>query len=345
MSVHVMGSDMTLSEMVRRENPDGSMADLIDVISKESPILMDAKVTECNNGTSHEATRIATKPSGSERGYNSGVSKEAGVTEKVTEPTCMLDGLSQIDDALLRHSPDQLASRMSEDRLFLSGMEDTRADRLFNDDYGSTTVGDRSTYPLRINGFPFRSDYNTLSSSHVYDNAGGNASVTANKMSIWLVQWGMHKCNLIVPRNDTMGDGEFGVKMEDFGKEIVTDDASKSFPAWQTWFETHFGLFIWDPRCVKRICNISNTNVDGVDDFSFNEDYLIEAYMSMKYNRQGITIYASESVLTQMWIRGKDKSNVYFRNDKDQFGQPMTYFLNAPIRQLDALGVEEATIT
>ncbi len=344
MSVHVFGSDMTLSEMVRRENPDGTFADLIDVISKESPILMDAMVTECNNGTSHKATRVASKPSGEERGYNSGVTQEAGVTSTVIEPTCMLDGLSQIDDAILRHSPDQLAARMSEDNLFLSGMEETRADRLFNDDSGSTTVGDRATYPLRINGFPFRSDYNVLSSEHVFDNAGGNASATANKMSMWLVQWGNHKVNLTVPRNDSMAGGQFGVKMDDFGREIVTDAAGKKFPAWQTWFETHFGLFIWDPRCVKRVVNISSTNIDGVDDFSFNEDSLIRAYMSMKYQRQGVVIYATEEVLTQMWIRGKDKSNTNFRNDKDQFGQDVTFFNNAPIRQLDALGTTEATI-
>jgi hypothetical protein len=296
-------------------------------------------------GTSHKCTRVASKPTGEERGYNSGVTKEAGITEVHIEPTCMLDGLSEIDTKILEHSPDQLAARMSEDGLFLSGMEQTRADRLFNDDDGSGTVGDRSTYALRINGFPFRSDYNTLSSEHVFDNAGGNASATANKMSIWLVQWGNHKVNLTFPRNDSLNGGKFGVKMDDFGKELVTDSAGKKYPAWQTWFETHFGLFIWDPRCVKRIVNISNTNIDGVDDYSFNENKLIEAYMSMKYQRQGIVIYAPENVLTQMWIRGKDKSNTQFRNDKDQFGQDVTFFNNAKIVQLDALGTTEATIT
>ena len=345
MSVHTFGSDMTLSEMVRREAPDGTLAELVDVISKENPILMDAKVTECNNGTSHKATRVASKPSGSERGYNSGVAKEAGVTDTVTEPTCMLDGMSQIDDAILRHSPDKLAARLQEDQLFLSGIEETRSDRLFNNDSGSTTVGDRAAYPLRINGFPFRSDYNTISSEHVIDAAGGNASLTANKMSIWLIQWGYKKCNLIFPRNDSLQGGQYGVKMEDFGKVIVDDEAGKKYPAWQTWFESHFGLFIWDPRCIKRIVNFSSTNIDGVDDFSFDENYLIEAYMKMKYQRQGVVIYANETVLTQVWQRVNQKSNVNFHADKDQFGNPVMMFQNAPIRQIDALGTTEATIT
>lgn len=345
MSVHTMGSDMTLSEMVRRENPDGSLAELVDVISKENPIMQDARVTECNNGTSHKAVRVATKPGGAERGYNSGVSKEAAVTETIIEPTCMLDGMSQIDDALLRHSPDKLAARLQEDQLFLSGMEETRANRLFNNDSGGTDVGDRATYPLRINGFPFRSDYNALSSAHVIDNAGGNASVTANKMSIWLIQWGFRKVNLIFPRNDALPGGQYGIKMEDYGKVLVDDDASKKYPAWQTWFESHFGLFIWDPRCVKRIVNISSSNIDGIDDVSFDEAKLIEAYMKMKYQRQGIVIYTNETVLTQMWKRVNDKSNVNFHPGKDPFGNPIMMFQNAPIRQLDALGTTEATIT
>jgi hypothetical protein len=165
-------------------------------------------------------------------------------------------------------------------------------------------------------------------------------------MSIWLIQWGTKKVNLTFPRNDSMGNGnKYGITMEDMGKELVTDGAGNKFPAWRTWFETHFGLFIWDPRCVKRIVNISNTNIDGVDDFSFNENILIEAYNSMKYGQQGITIFTTEQVATQMWIRGNEKSNNNFYNDKDQFGRKVTMFNNAPIIQLDAMGTTEATIT
>jgi hypothetical protein len=336
---------MTLSEMVRREAPNGQMAQLVDVINEENPILMDAKVTECNEGTSHKATRIVSRPSGSERGYNMGIDAEAGVTETVTEPTCMLDGMSQIDDALLRHSPDKLAARLAEDKMFLSGIQQTMAYRLFNAISGGTEVGNRAAYSLRINGFPFRSDYNVLSSAHVVDNAGGNASATANKTSIWLIQWGFHKVNLTFPRNDALEGGEYGVKMTDYGRVIVTDGASKKYPAWQTWFECHFGLFVWDPRCIKRIVNISCSSIDGVDDVAFDETKLIEAYMKMKYGRQGVVIYANETVLTQIWKRVNEKSNVMFSQDKDPFGRKVAFFQNAPIRQVDAIGVTEATVS
>ena len=345
MSVHAFGSDLTLSEMVRRESPNGALADLIDVISEENPILQDAKVTECNEGTSHRFTRTVSMPSGAERGYNMGIDTEAGVTETLNEPTCMLDGMSQIDDAILRHSPKKLEARMQEDKFFLMGIEQTRAYRLFNNNSGGTAVGDRATYPLRINGFPFRADYNVLSSDHVFDNAGGNASATANKTSIWLVQWGYRKCNLIFPRNDAMPNTQYGVKMEDFGKVIVTDGASKKYPAWQTWFESHFGLCVFDPRCIKRVVNISTTNIDGVDDFSFDEEVLIDAYNSMVHSQQGIVIYTNKTVRAQMWKRLNSKSNVNFQPGTDPFGRAIIKFIDAPIRTLDCIGTTEATIT
>ena len=97
MAAIALGTSFTLAELIRREDPNGKLAQLVDVLSETNAILQDATFIECNNGTYHEDTRTATEPSGDERAYNEGVAAEAGVTEKVTEPTCMLDGLSEIE--------------------------------------------------------------------------------------------------------------------------------------------------------------------------------------------------------------------------------------------------------
>jgi hypothetical protein len=131
MAAIALGTSFTLAELIRREDPNGKLAQLVDVLSETNAILDDAIFIECNNGTYHEDTRTATEPSGDERAYNEGVAAEAGVTEKVTEPTCMLDGLSEIDAALLRHSPNELAARVMEDQFFLKGMSKTFVSRLF----------------------------------------------------------------------------------------------------------------------------------------------------------------------------------------------------------------------
>lgn len=336
-----LDTSLTLSEIIRRENPDGTLADLVDVINKQSALLKYATWIECNNGTYHEDTRTAFEPSGSERGYDMGVSKEAGGSEKVTEPTCMLDGFSEIDAAKLRHSPDELVARMQEDDFFLRGMSKTGVSRLFS--------GSRATNPLQINGINVRSFYNSLTSPdayrYVYDNAGGNASVTANKTSIYILQFGPKMLNLIYPRNDAAAGGtRYGIKIEDYGRALIPDAAGKKYPAWQTWFEFHFGLFIHDPRCIKRVVNISTTNIDGIDDFAFDEDALIEAVSDLEYNGENAMILCNRTVLAQMWKRVSGKANCWTQT-ADPFGKPVAQFNMIPIFREDQITNTQATVT
>jgi len=91
-----LGASLTLAEMIRRETPDGKLADFVDVLSQENRILEDITWIQCNNGTYHEDTLVAFEPGGSERAYNEGVTKEEvfqrlealrahGLVERLTE--------------------------------------------------------------------------------------------------------------------------------------------------------------------------------------------------------------------------------------------------------------------
>ena len=330
-------SNLTLSEIVNREDPKGGLADLVDVMSVNSSIVKTGTWEECNRGTYHEDTLVASRPSGSLRGYDMGVDKEASSTEKDMQPTCMLDGLSQIDSAKLQHSAGGGGPlRVQEDDLFMAGMAENVTTQILE--------GDRAgNYGLAIDGIVNRSDYNALALPNVYDNAGGDASATANKTFMLIMQWGAKKCNLIYPRNDPHGGGtQYGIKLRDFGEDIVTDAAGKSYPAWRTWFEAHFGLFIYDARCVKLIVNISTTNIDGIDDFSFNEDYLIDAYVDLRYPVERTYIYCNAAVEAQMWKRVKDKSNVNF-SEGTAFGSRVAMFNGIPIMREEKIGSTYAT--
>ena len=302
-----LGSCLTLTEMVRREDPKGRLADIVDVLSQRNNFFRDAIQEECNDGTSMSITRKATEPSGSERAYNQGVTPEAGVTEQVVEPTCMFCGLSEVDVALMEDSPDGPGpARAQEDGFFLAGLAKQVVSRCFD--------GNRSTSPMQVNGINNRSDYNALSSDFVYDNAGGNASATANKTSIYLIKWGKKRVTMDYPRNYKPGKKDFGIKMVDYGRQIITDAVvtTKKYPAYQTWFEIRFGLCIHDPRCIRRICNISTSNIDGIDDFSVNEDYLIDAITDMPDGIEGVIAYCNKVVFAQLWKRANSKGNASF---------------------------------
>jgi len=337
-----LGSNLTIAELQRREDPDGSMAELINTISEENHVLEHMTWIEANMGDYHEDTRLVSEPSGTERSYDEGVAKEAGVTEKILEPSCELASISEVDAKKYKRSSNPEGFRLQEDSLFLSGMTKTFVSRFFD--------GNRSTDVRRIYGINQRSDYNDLDSSYVYDNASGNASVTANKTSVYFIQFGHKKVNMFYPRGDPNSGGNMPVKMQDFGLSVIDQagtSQTKKYPAWQTWFDLSFGLFIHDPRCIKRICNISTSNIDGVDDVAWYEDPMIDAYNDLEYNGTGCVILCNRTVLAQAMKRANEKGNAFYTQPAGEgpFAHPVTYYEGIPMVRCDQITNTQATVT
>lgn len=350
MATLALGTDLTLMELIRREDPDGTLADIVDVISQENRILEDIKWIECNDGTWHQDTITATEPAGQERTYDEGVTKEAGVTELVREPTSMLNGISEVDNSKLLHTADPARARLIEDQFFLRGMAKTLVSRLFD--------GDRSTDPRRINGINTRSNYNSLTgtSGQVFDNpstiTGDTCADASVFTSIYFVQWGLKKVQCIYPRNDPQGQGGISpIKMEDFGKNIINQSGTsetKKYPAWQTWFGADFGLFISDYRCIKRVCNIAVSSINGTTYQGFHEEPLIDAYNQLEYNGEGAVIYCNRTVLAQAQKRANVKANALFTMQTEgegPFARPVTRFMGIEMKRVDQITSVQADIT
>jgi hypothetical protein len=339
-----LGVNLSIAEIVRREDPDGTLAQLIDVISQENHILDHIQWEEANNGDFHEVTRVVAEPAGQDRTYDLGVTKEAGITEKIVEPTQMMASLSEVDDRKFKRAANPDAFRLGEDGLFLKGMTKTFVSRLFD--------GSRGTNNLRINGINDSSrDYAALSSDYTYDQADGNASADANKTSVYFVQFGQGKVMLTYPRNNPAVGGTTPIKMEDFGKSIIDQSGTSGtlkYPAWQTWFSIDFGLAIYDPRCIKRIVNISTSNIDGVDDFAWSEDPMIDAYNDLEYNGEGAVIFCNRTVLAQAQKRANEKGNAFFTMQSEgegPFARPVTRFMGIPMERVDQITNTQSTIS
>lgn len=337
-----LGTTFTLAEMIRRESPAGELARIVNVLSQVNAIGQDSTWVPCNNGTYHEDTRRASEPSGGERAYNQGVTSEAGVTEKVTEPTCMFCGLSEVDAKIFQHSPNPIQARADEDAFFLDGLFKQHVSRLFD--------GSNAADPLQIDGINNRSDYNALSSDYVYDTAGGSCADDTVFTSIYIIQWGYKKVNLIYPRNDPNRGGALPIKREDYGKDLITDsdNSSAKFPAYRTWFEVDFGLFIHDPRCIKRICNIATSSIDGATYYSFDEDVMIDAYNDLEYGGEGAVIYCNRTVKAQMQKRANEKGNASFTQaveGEGPFAKPVLRWWGIPVREVAQITNTQADVT
>lgn len=354
MTTRALGTNLTLAELVRREDPDGTMADIVDVLSETNSIVMDATWMRCNDGSSNQNTRTVTEPTGAERMFGQGVQREAGVTEVTNEPTTLLSALSAPDADMMRQAPEgPEIARATEDAIFINGITKTHVSRIFD--------GDRAAFPLRVNGINNRADYNALSSDFVFDNAQGNASATANKTSIYFIQFGPKKVNWIYPRGmapntsgmeNAIGKSTVGpITMRDFGEELMQDPLNTTntamYPAFRTWFTIAFGIDIADPRMIKRICNISTTNIDGVDDFSFDEDLMIDAYNELEDGKRGAVIYCNRAILSQMMKRANEKGNAHWtvtEEGEGPFAQPVVRFWGIPVREVAQISNVQATV-
>ena len=336
-------SFISLIDLAHREHKD-KLLPLINLLGQRLDIIADASWQECNDGTSHKGNLASTEPTGTYRAYDEGIGAEAGTSTPYEEPTAMLDGIQKVDVKKIQHRANPLAVLAQYVGQYLAGMSKTFVNAIFE--------GDRLTDGKRINGINSRANYNTLSSEFVYDNSGGNASVTANKTSMYLIGWGNDlKVSMIYPNNDAPGAfnlenpsvSGLGIRIKDLGEILTQDSNSLDFLAFVTYLEAHFGLAIHDERYVRRVANISTTNIDGVDDFSFDENYMIDAMNDIP-DLENAFWYVPRIIRGQIRKRVNEKGNVFHRME-DPFGKNVEAIDGVPIRMVEQISIVGAKIT
>lgn len=325
MATNTVRSQLTLIEIAKRTN-NGNLLTIAEVMDETNEILKDAPMVEANQPTGHVITRRNSLPTGTFRKLNSGVSTEASSTTQLTEPMCLLDAISKVDEKLVELAPDPVSFRNGEDMSFVEGLGQSLADVVL--------YGNMGTYPERINGLATR--YDSLSFANVKDGGGTGSDTT----SIWIVQWdpvwGVH---FIYPR----GSKSMGINAIDMGVELVTDSGgTDQFRAYRTYFTCNMGIAIHDDRCVARYANIE-TAVGAAANI-FDEDILIRALRNLPHAGKGAVIYANRTILAQMDIRSKDKANVNYGTE-NVFGVPTTTFRGVPVRQVDAILNTESAVS
>lgn len=315
-------AQLTLIELAKR-TADQNLLDIVEVMTETNEILDDALWLEANQKMGHLGTVRNTLPSGTWRRLNKGIARKASSTRQIKEGIGMLEAYSVVDKKLVDLAPNPIVFRSGEDMAFVEGLSQDLADCIF--------YGDQSTTPEKFDGFTPR--YNALSLENVHDTGGTGDDNT----SLWIVQWGKHKVHLIYPG----GSASMGVKARDLGECTVLDDQAtpQEYQAYRTHFEVNAGMFIHDDRCVQRVCNIEVTGSTNIID----DNLIIAAKNNLPYKGVGAVIYCNKTILTQLEILAKDKSNVNWQPG-EAFGQAITQFQGIPVRRVDALLNNETTV-
>jgi hypothetical protein len=228
-----------------------------------------------------------------------------------------LESRGQHDVEIIDNMPDPKGARNDENVAHIAGMGKTMATALI---YGSTTAT-----PEKFNGLAPRLD--DISASPTVISQGGSGGDTT---SIFVVDWGPDTVHAIYPKNSVAG-----LDHQNLGIQIVTDDdaGSNQFRAYVDWFTWRMGLAVKNPRSIGRYCNIEASGTSNI----FDEDNLIKVIIQMTQG-PGMRIYVNKTIMAQMWIRLKDKTNVHFTrlDGLDAGGAPMA-FNGIPIRQVDKI--------
>ncbi|MFZ2972239.1 MAG: major capsid protein [Ferribacterium limneticum] len=321
----------TLADVAARLGADGKIdPNIVEMLSETNEILDDMTFIEANGFTEHKTTIRSGLPAGTWRKLNYGVQPEKSRTVPIKDSLGMLETYAEVDKALADLNGNSAAWRLSEDRAFIEGLNQTMATTLF--------YGDASLDPEKFTGLAPR--YNLLSAENGINivDAGGTGSDNA---SIWLVVWGPNTCHGIYPKGSPAG-----LQTRDLGEDTLTDAAGGRYQGYRTHYKWDNGVTLRDWRYVVRVANIDVSDLtknaaSGADliDLMTQALELIPNigmgrpvfYMPRKlrsFLRRQITNKVAGSTLTMEEISGKK----------------VVAFDGVPCRRTDALLLTEARV-
>lgn len=323
----------TLLDFASREDPDGKIAQLAELLHEKNEILDDIPFVEGNLPTGHKSTIRAGLPTPTWRKLNYGVQPTKGQSVQVVDTCGMLADLGEVDKKMADLNGNSAAWRLSEDAGHIEGIAQALAATLI---YGDTDV-----YPERFMGIgPRYDDLSADNGEQIIDaDAGGSGS---DCTSIWLVGWGMNTVHGIFPKGS-----QAGLTMEDKGEVMLVDENGGKFPGYQTYYAQDVGLCVRDWRFIVRIANIDTgeLTIDKSSNSADLEDLMVQASEQI-WSLSGCRpiFYCNRGIRT--WFRRQMlKDSNRNLSIMEYGGKKVMAFDEIPIRRVDQILNTEARIT
>jgi hypothetical protein len=235
----------TLLDLAKTLDPDGSIADIAEILNETNEVLDDMPWIEGNLPTGHRATIRAGLPEPTFRKLYGFTQPTKSTKVQVTDATGMLEDYAEVDKALADLNGNAAAFRLSEDRAHVEGMSQKFVNTLF--------YGNEATTPEEFTGFaPRFNDQAAANGDNILTDAAtpdGN-----DNASIWLIVWGAN-VHGIYPKGS-----KAGLQQKDLGEVTVGTPTDGYYQAYRTHYRWDCGLHVKDWRYVVRI-NIDAENL------------------------------------------------------------------------------------
>jgi hypothetical protein len=322
----------TLADVAKRLDPNGNIADVVEILNETNEVLTDMVWLEANERTGHRTTIRTGLPQGTWRKLYGGVQPGKSSTAQVTDNCGMLEAYAEVDKALVDLSGNTAAFRLSEDKAFIEGMSQQMADTVF--------YGNEGTEPASFTGTAPR--FNSLSAANA-DNiidAGGSGS---DNTSVWMMVWGDRSVHGIYPKGS-----KAGLQVTDKGQVTIEsiDGAGGRMEAYRTHYRWDCGLSVRDWRYIVRACNIDRSNL--LKDAASGAD-LVDIMTDMMHRTPNLTagrpvFYMNRDVISFLDRQMKNAKNINI--SVEQLGGKRTLmFGGVPVRRCDAILNSEARVT
>lgn len=324
---------LTLADWAKRQDPDGKVATVIELLSQTNEILDDMGFMEANQATSHRTTVRTGLPAVFWRLLNKGVQPTKSTSAQVDEGMGMLEAWSEVDKDLAELNGDVNAFRLSEGMAFVEGMNIEMASKLF---YGNSSVN-----PEQFNGLAIRYSSLTAANAQNIIDAGGTGS---DNSSIYLVCWSPNTVFGIFPKGSKAGlthEDEGVVTIENVGG--VQGARMKGYRECWQW---KVGLALRDWRYAVRICNIDISNlVSGVGAANITRQMIKATHRIQNLKAGKCAFYMNRSLVQYLDIERlagvQAGGGITFENVD---GKLIYAFRGIPIRVCDALLETEARV-
>jgi len=336
----------TLLDYTKRQDPDKSIATIVETLAQTNEVLEDMVHLEGNMETGHRTTVRSGLPTPTWRKLYGGVQPSKSETVQVTDTIGMMEAYAEVDKQLADLNGNTAAFRMSEDMAHLEGMNQEFASTLFYGDE-STASEEFTGFLPRFNSLSAESSENILRDyTSSTDNYGGASPANSDNTSIWLVVWGPNTCHGIYSKGSQMG-----LSKDDKGQVTIEDTTGTSggrMEAYRTHYKWCTGLSVRDWRYIVRM-QIDSTNLgadpatSGIADITQMMSDACELVPSLSAGRA--SFYCNRKVkqtLRKQFVTKVKQSTL----GMDEIGGRSTLtFDGIPIRKVDALTLTEARVS
>ena len=327
-------SNLTLLDIAKQSDPKGGIADVVEVLAQQNPIVEDAVAVECNYGAVHRHTIRTGLPAVGWGSLYKGIAQSKGLTQQVDDTTGFVEALSSVDTRLLGLSKNPAKVRLNEAKGFLEAMNQEVSTGFF---YYNT-----ATAPEKIKGVAAR--YNALSGGSASSQVISAGGAGSDNTSIYFITWGEQYTHLIYPEGMTAG-----LTREDKGEQRVLDGSNNPYFVKEELFRWHLGVAVRDWRYNARICNIdvSDVQAGSVDLYKF----MRRAYYKLQSRRVPggkQVIYMNRDMLEALdaLATNKGSSDNFVRLTPMEIeGREVMTYRGIPIRETDALLNSEGVVS